>query len=284
MIFFYTSDLHGDTNFYRELISICRNRKVDYLILGGDLLPRKGHNNKSITEQKKFIYDFLGKTFKKIKQINNITIYAVFGNHDWVAVLEDFKDLEKDGLVDLLHNTYFKIKDNFFITGYPYVPPTRFSPKDFEKKDLNEHQVSNLTTFPVITESGQIKMIKEKQLFEKRTSIEEDLKEFIEYAENNPEKKIIYVIHSPPFGTMLDRLYNSQPAGSKAVKAFIERVQPFMTLHGHIHESPVVSNKYWEKIGPTISINPGQVGGFLSGVLFNIDDPEQTLYHIRYDK
>jgi len=284
MIFFYTSDLHGDTNFYRELISICSDRKVDYLILGGDLLPRKGHNNKSITEQKKFIHDFLGKTFKKIKQINSITIYAVFGNNDWEAVFEDFKVLEKDSLVNILHNKYFEIRDNLLITGYPYVPPTRFSPKDFEKKDLNAHQAANLTTFPVISESGHIKRIKENKLFEKRTSIEEDLKEFIEYAENNPEKKIIYVMHSPPYGTMLDRLYNSQPAGSKAIKAFIERIQPFMTLHGHIHESPVVSYKYWEKIGPTISVNPGQVGGFLSGVLFNIDDPEQTMYHIQYDK
>jgi len=284
MRFFYTSDLHGDTNFYRELISICKKREVNFLILGGDLLPRKGHSNKSITEQKKFIHNFLGKTFRKIKQIHNIKIYAVFGNNDWAAVLEDFKDLEKDGLVNLLHNTYFKINDNFFITGYPYVPPTRFSPKDFEKKDLNEHEVSNLTTFPVISENGQIRRIKEKKLFQSRTSIEDDLKDFINYAENNPENKVIYVMHSPPYGTMLDRLYNSQPAGSKAIKNFIEKTQPFMTLHGHIHESPVVSYKYWEKIGSTISINPGQVGGFLSGVLFDINDPEHTLHHIQYDK
>jgi Icc-related predicted phosphoesterase len=83
---------------------------------------------------------------------------------------------------------------------------------------------------------------------------------------------------------MLDRLYNSQPAGSRAIKAFIEKTQPFMTLHGHIHESPVISNKYWEKIGSTISVNPGQVGGFLSGVFFNTDDPQESIYHNQYSR
>ncbi|MFO7889893.1 MAG: metallophosphoesterase [bacterium] len=281
---FYTSDVHGDTNFYRELVTVCRDKQIDVLLVGGDLLPRKGHNNKSIIEQKKFIHNFLKKILTRIKDETAVEIYAIFGNNDWAAVLEDIRELEKAELVNLLHRTYFNLEDNLFISGYPFVPPTKFSPKDFEKRDLSEDKAVDLTTFPVISTNGRIKRIKEKVFLQDRPSIEDDLKEFIKYRENHPDQRMIYVMHSPPYGTMLDRLYNSQPAGSKAIKTFIEKTQPLITLHGHIHESPVISYKYQETIGSTISVNPGQVGGFLSGVLFNTDDPEKTMFHIQYDR
>jgi Icc-related predicted phosphoesterase len=41
-------------------------------------------------------------------------------------------------------------------------------------------------------------------------------------------------------------------AGSTAVKAFIEKVQPMLSLHGHIHESPGHVH-----IGHTLAINAG---------------------------
>ena len=42
-----------------------------------------------------------------------------------------------------------------------------------------------------------------------------------------------------------------------AVLGFIKRKQPLLTLHGHIHESPDVSGSWKQKIGRTISMNPG---------------------------
>jgi len=41
-------------------------------------------------------------------------------------------------------------------------------------------------------------------------------------------------------------------AGSTAVKAFIEKVQPMLSLHGHIHEAPG-----HVRIGRTLAINSG---------------------------
>jgi len=40
--------------------------------------------------------------------------------------------------------------------------------------------------------------------------------------------------------------------GSKAVREVIEKYQPLLGLHGHIHES-----KGYDKIGRTLVINPG---------------------------
>ena len=95
------------------------------------------------------------------------------------------------------------------------------------------------------------------------TSIEEDLSIL-----NN--KKSIWVIHTPPFGGILDRNYANVYGGSKAVRKSIERVQPILTLHGHIHEAPRMSGRWSEQIGNTISINPGS-GEKLHAVICDID-------------
>jgi len=49
-------------------------------------------------------------------------------------------------------------------------------------------------------------------------------------------------------------------AGSKSVRRAIEKYQPLLGLHGHIHESQSVA-----KIGKTTCINPGSEYG--EGVL-----------------
>jgi Icc-related predicted phosphoesterase len=57
------------------------------------------------------------------------------------------------------------------------------------------------------------------------------------------------------------------PVGSKAVRRAIERYQPLLGLHGHIHES-----RFAQKIGRTLCINPGsEYGeGVLRGVVLEL--------------
>jgi Icc-related predicted phosphoesterase len=58
------------------------------------------------------------------------------------------------------------------------------------------------------------------------------------------------------------------PAGSEAVRSVIEKYQPLIALHGHIHES-----RGTVKIGKTVCINPGSAygEGVLHGALFELD-------------
>jgi Icc-related predicted phosphoesterase len=79
--------------------------------------------------------------------------------------------------------------------------------------------------------------------------------------------KTVYVTHSPPWGTSLDRMWNGTSVGSRAIRAFIERHRPPLTLHGHIHESPGV-----ERIGPTVSVNPGDSLSRLRAVRVDLGD------------
>ncbi len=64
-------------------------------------------------------------------------------------------------------------------------------------------------------------------------------------------------------------------AGSTAVRAAIEKYQPMLGLHGHIHESKNVA-----KIGKTVCINPGsEYGeGVLRGALVNVEDSGYKSY------
>ena len=57
--------------------------------------------------------------------------------------------------------------------------------------------------------------------------------------------------------------------GSTAVRSAIEKFQPLLGLHGHIHES-----KGSIKIGRTLCVNPGSEysEGVLKGVMMNLDE------------
>lgn len=91
----------------------------------------------------------------------------------------------------------------------------------------------------------------------------------------------IFNLHCPPYQSGLDeapaidaelRLMHGgralRPVGSTAVRAVIERHQPLLSLHGHIHES-----KGAVKIGKTLSINPGSSyeEGMLMGAIVQLD-------------
>ncbi len=90
---------------------------------------------------------------------------------------------------------------------------------------------------------------------------------------------LVMNLHVPPFKSGLDDApeLNSElkvqsnlgqtrfkPVGSTAVRAAIERYQPLLGLHGHIHEAHASC-----KIGRTVCINPGSdySEGVLHGVL-----------------
>jgi Icc-related predicted phosphoesterase len=116
-----------------------------------------------------------------------------------------------------------------------------------------------------------------------REETEEKLGERIEaMASLLPDaSKAIFNLHCPPFKSGLDeapaidadlRLLHGgralRPVGSTAVREAIERHQPLISLHGHIHES-----KGAVKIGKTLSINPGSSyeEGMLMGAIVQLD-------------
>ena len=93
----------------------------------------------------------------------------------------------------------------------------------------------------------------------------------------------IFNIHNPPFETPLDLApeldANLKPVikggaismihvGSPTVRDAIQKYQPLLGIHGHIHES-----RGFVKIGRTLCINPGSEysEGILRGAIINLD-------------
>jgi len=98
-------------------------------------------------------------------------------------------------------------------------------------------------------------------------------------------ERAIFNFHDPPYGTMLDyapklremrqSAGETEHVGSKAVSEAIKKYQPFLGLHGHIHESRAA-----QKIGRTFCVNPGsEYGeGILRGVLLTLADTKMKSY------
>ena len=97
----------------------------------------------------------------------------------------------------------------------------------------------------------------------------------------------IFNFHAPPYGAGLDEApaldddmnikaggQALRPVGSTSVKAAIERVQPMLGLHGHIHES-----KGATRIGKTLSLNPGSSyeEGVLQAAVVTIDPKKRKV-------
>lgn len=62
----------------------------------------------------------------------------------------------------------------------------------------------------------------------------------------------VVLSHAPPRGTLLDRTRRGDHVGSRAVRQFVEQVQPALLLCGHIHESRGV-----DRLGVTTLVNCG---------------------------
>ena len=86
----YTSDLHGKTDFYREIITHSKDEKIDTVILGGDLLPRRKHSLDSLKHQENFIEREIHTFVSELKNKSNISVYLILGNNDWAAPQHPF--------------------------------------------------------------------------------------------------------------------------------------------------------------------------------------------------
>lgn len=95
--------------------------------------------------------------------------------------------------------------------------------------------------------------------------------------------KAVFNFHCPPYGTGIDdgpKLREDfrvtagaggvemVPVGSTSCRAAIERHQPLLGLHGHLHES-----RGTYKLGRTLCVNPGSeyTEGVLRGALFELE-------------
>ena len=64
--------------------------------------------------------------------------------------------------------------------------------------------------------------------------------------------------------------------GSIALKKFIEKRQPLITLHGHVHESARITGFWKDKIGNTYMFSAAHDGPELSLIIFDPTKPQNA--------
>ncbi len=80
-------------------------------------------------------------------------------------------------------------------------------------------------------------------------------KKFKKIIKKNEDKKIILLVHGPPYGTDVDKIVG-QHCGNKDITDFIKKNKVDYVICGHLHEN--FGKK--DKIKKTIVMNPGPYG------------------------
>jgi len=274
---FFTSDLHGKLERYKSLFKSIREEKPSIVLLGGDLLPSGLYSflsKENVIED--FINDFLVTNLNELK--NDLGdkypfIGLILGNDDGKINEQEFIDGEKHELWRYMHNKCFVFND-YKIYGYSYIPPTPFILKDWEKYDVSRYTDPGC----ISPEDGKYSVKVNKNVI-KYSTIQKDLEKLI--PDHSLDSTII-LFHSPPYKTNLDRAeldgkkIDYVPldvnVGSIAIQRFIESNQPYLTLHGHVHESARLTGQWKDKIGSTNMFSGAHDGPELSLVKFEINN------------
>ncbi len=200
------------------------------------------------------------------------------GNDDPRSEEPGIKDLERKGFWQYIHNRIVTL-ESFQIFGYAYVPPTPFQLKDWERYDVSRF----LDVGDIPLEEG-IYTVPISEQEQKLATIKTDLDRL---TENQSLDRAIFLFHSPPYNTNLDRAavdnvkIDHAPLdlhqGSIAIRRFIEQRQPLLTLHGHIHESARLSGSWKDQIGQTHMFSAAHDRDDLALVCFDLEKPQSAI-------
>jgi hypothetical protein len=118
-------------------------------------------------------------------------------------------------------------------------------------------------------------------------TIQDELKALT--GETIPEKSV-FLFHSPPYKSYLDRaaldgkMVEHVPmdvhVGSIAIQRFIDERQPWVTMHGHIHESSQITGHWRQQFGRTHAFSAAWQGPELALVEFDLENPSNAIRRI----
>ena len=278
---FFVSDLHGHRSRCEKLFGLIAQEKPRAVFIGGDIMPSALALNQSVYEAyNDFIDGFLVPQFLELKDLlggEYPEIFLILGNDDGKFVEPNINKWEEQGIWNYIHLKKVPF-GKYNIYGYNYVPPTPFRLKDWEKYDVSRYVDPGC----ISPEEGKYTVEVEMNKI-KYSTIKKDLELL---TGNDDVSGSIFLFHSPPYKTNLDvaplagKEIDNAPldvnVGSVAIKQFIEKRQPLVTLHGHIHESSTITGSWKDKIGKTICFSAAYEGKELALVRFNPEEPEKA--------
>jgi uncharacterized protein len=278
---FFVTDLHGHEERYRKLFEAIARERPRGVFLGGDLLPSGSFRLAGLTpSHRDFIGAFLAPAFLDLRERLGAEfpeVFLVLGNDDPRAEEAAVLEAATRGAWHYAHARKLPFGP-YEVFGYAYVPPTPFQLKDWERYDVSRYVDPGC----VSPEEGR-RTVPVPEREARYATIARDLEELA--AESVPERSI-YLFHTPPYDTPLDRAALDGKAvdhapldvhvGSIAVRRFIEERQPLLTLHGHVHESARLTGAWKARMGRTHMLGAAHDGPELALVRFDPDAPGEA--------
>lgn len=278
----FVSDLHGHSERYQKLFNTLEQEQPYALFMGGDLLPSGILNFSSAKRAyRDFIEDVLYKGLTRLQKLlgeHYPNVFLILGNDDGRFEEATIVDLAAQGIWHYAHNRCLKL-GAFHVFGYAYVPPTPFALKDWERYD-----VSRFVDPGCSSPKEGIYSVPVSEDEKHWTTMRDDLEKL---TNHRSLEKAIFLFHSPPYHTNLDRadldgkMFDAAPldvhVGSIAIRRFIETRQPYITLHGHVHESARITGSWKDRIGSTYCFSAAHDAKELALVRFNLKHPENAV-------
>lgn len=298
---FYTTDIHGSDKCFRKFINAGKFYKADVIICGGDItgklivpIVRKSEcyeaqfmGRREIATSEKGLQELQGRI-------------RMQGFYAYVATEENFKELSEDR--DKLDELFAALMTQTLETWISFAEERLkgstikcfVTPGNDDRFEMDailekcsvltnpEGKVVYIDEYHEMASTGFSNMTPWKC---PRDITEEELQKKIDdmCSQVREMDTCIFNFHVPPINTKLDDAPKLDenlkvvaimgnpimaPAGSSAVRNAIQRYQPLLGLHGHIHESKNV-----DTIGKTFIINPGSEysEGILHGAVVDLD-------------
>lgn len=251
----YITDLHGSLWKYDQSLKLAKEHQVQIVINGGDLYPKGG----DLFEQDNFITGYLKEHFEKFNEAG--IHYLCYPGNDDLQIFDGlFESICKPlPFIHCMAQRKVEIEGYEFI-GMNWVVDYPFRLKDRCRIDTQDYVFQQQFGSGVLSTRDGWKELEDWCSYARTLPTIEDELEKLPKPEDI--QKSIYILHMPPARLGLDKCANGSEVGSKAIYQFIEKQQPLLTLHGHIHESPRMTGLWFNEIGRTVCIQPGQLDDF----------------------
>jgi Icc-related predicted phosphoesterase len=294
---FFATDLHGSEMCWRKFLNAAKFYDADILICGGDMtgkaivpiVEEDGHFTVTMGGQTQTVGsdqvgDVEGQIRRKgyyplrmdVERLHELDQHPEKRAETFQAVMLDGVQRWMEMAKDKLGGSGVRI---FVCPGNDDEMEVDDVVRKSEMVKLGEGQVLEIDGFSMISTGWS----NHTPWNTHREETEDQLGERIEAMAKQvtDPSRAIFNLHCPPYKSGLDEapaidadlklLHGGRalrPVGSTAVRQAIEKHQPLLSLHGHIHES-----KGAVKLGKTLSINPGSSyeEGMLMGAIIQLD-------------
>jgi uncharacterized protein len=302
---FFSTDIHGSEVCWKKFLNAGAHYKADVVILGGDMTGKalvpiiddgngQWHatllDNRETLDGEDAVKEFEAAVIRRGYYPFRTTpedLNALSNDEPrWHALFEDemLKTVERwmEMADERLGGTGIRV---FVCPGNDDQLEVDQVVANAKTVELGEGKVIDIDGFQLASSGWANRTPWDTYREEDEDALLERFERMIANVTTDPEHTI-FSLHCPPYNTGLDEAPQltadmslkdagraTVPVGSTAVRQVIERHQPALALHGHIHEA-----RGTHRLGKTLCINPGSSyeQGQLLGAVIDIEGKKKV--------